>query len=574
MKKILSLVIAAAMLLSLAVVMSVPAAAVDGEWIVYSKADHEKPDYEGDPMSIPGYEYNDDGLHVIPADWRDFKPGAGVQRKEKSDITEGVYMQVRIDAFSYEADGWFNFNLYSQSPMKPGRTEVDIWGYGVQTLVRYNAGANRFDIGWYTDGFQNAGSSQIPSENFTMGEDGSVVFEFVVEYDGNTFSASINGSSAPEKVITYMNELYTKEEAYVGFNLQNSVKGGTCECTVLLYGNDEDSATVPAGEDGREPRNNYIEIAEIADPSTVEAGKPAVMLTGDRINSATKKIPGVGGGSVSVLEDYTLHAVAEKTVLNIDFDVKNNVSYSIDDFPVMLVLAKNYCTCDVDEGEACWAVESVNMYPLTGEFIGADNQHKVNELNMNEEVALVGDDSYLYFYYDISKANWDAEGRINGVRIDFTGIDINTPGRNAFDVCYAAFFASEEDAIAFTEKYLTDLGWSGEYGEVEEDGGDDTDAPGGNDTDAPGGNDTDAPGGNDTDAPGGNETDAPGGNETNKPGNDKEDNDDKNNGTNAPNNGGDSEAPKGGCGSVVGFGVIAIVTLAAGTGFVSFKKRK
>ena len=80
MKKILSLVIAAAMLLSLAVVMSVPAAAVDGEWIVYSKADHEKPDYEGDPMSIPGYEYNDDGLHVIPADWRDFKPGAGVQR--------------------------------------------------------------------------------------------------------------------------------------------------------------------------------------------------------------------------------------------------------------------------------------------------------------------------------------------------------------------------------------------------------------------------------------------------------------------------------------------------------------
>ena len=111
MKKVLSTVLAATMLLALCVALVVPASAVDGNWIVYSKADYYEPDFEGDIMSIPGYEYNAEGLRILSADWRDFKPGAGMQTKEKLDIKEGVYMKVRIDEFNYETDHWFNFHI-------------------------------------------------------------------------------------------------------------------------------------------------------------------------------------------------------------------------------------------------------------------------------------------------------------------------------------------------------------------------------------------------------------------------------------------------------------------------------
>ena len=544
MKKILATILAFTMIASLAVVFCVPAAAIDGEWIVYSKADHEMEGFEGDPMSIPGYEYTDEGLHVIPADWTDFKPGAGVQRKEKSDITEGVYMQVRVDEFTYDADGWFNFNIYSQSPMKPGKTDREKWGYGVQTLIRYQEANNRFIVEWKIDNFQNTATTVIPAENYTMDEKGGVTLEFLVEYDGDSFKASINGSAAPAAVIEYMNNTYKTEEAYVGFNFQNSVKGGKCECTVLAYGTDKESAAAPAGDDSREPWNNYVTIADIADASTIEEGKPAVFMNGNRIDTDTKRFYG-GGGTVSTLEDDNILASADKTTLNIDFEVKNDVSYDIDDFPVMIVLSKNYCACE--DVAACIAIESVNMYAMTGDIIGADADHKMSELEMSEEPMYVGDDSYLYFFCDLNDANWDAEGRINGARIDFTGVRTDIPGRNSFEVCYVAFFRTEDEAIAYTENYLTELGW-------EDDGNNET-----NNNDKPAGNETEAPATNETEAPNTNETEAPSKNETEAT---------TNNGSAT------NENQNSGCGSVVGFGAVAVVAVATAVGFVTFKKKE
>lgn len=561
MKKILALIIASTMIISLFVVLSVPAAAIDGDWIVYSKADHEMEDFEGDPMSIPGYEYTDEGLSVIPADWKDFTPGAGVRRKELSDITEGVYMQVRIDEFSYEADGWFNFNIYSQSKMKPGKTDVEKWGYGVQTLVRYRAANDDFLVEWKTGGFANSGNSTVPSDKIVRDDEGRFILDFTVEYDGNTFSIAINGVSAPNTVVAYMNELYTQEEAYVGFNLQNSVKGGKCACTVLKYGTSEANATEPAGDDSRDPWNNYISIAELAPATSVEAGEPAVFMNADRVNSDSKKSPVAGGGRFEVNEaDYSSHAIVEKSSFTATFEVRNDVSYSIDDFPAVIILVKNLCTCEDDV--ECWGVESADLYLMTGEIIGADAQHKVKELYiMGDNTIVINGEKYLAFYYDMNDASWDAEGRINGARFDFNQILYNTPGRNSFDVIYSAFFASVDEAIAYTENYLTELGWNGEYGMPTDEDETDTPVSGGDETEAPAGNETEAPAGNEIDAPavGGEETKAPAGNETEAP---------------AGNNGSDNTASSGGCGAFAGFGAIAIITIAASVGFVSFKKRK
>lgn len=559
MKKILATILTITMLASLAVVFCVPAAAIDGEWIVYSKADHEMDDFDGDPMSIPGYEYTDEGLKVIPADWKDFSPGAGVRRKELSDITEGVYMQVRIDAFSYGADGWFNFNIYSQSKMKPGKTDVEKWGYGVQTLIRYQEASDTFGISWYTGGFANTGSSKIPADKVVRDEDGRLIFTFAVEFDGNNFAVTINGVDAPAEVITYMNELYTKEEAYVGFNLQNSVKGGDCACTVLSYGTSEANAAEPVGEDRRDPINNYIEVSAIADPSTVEAGKPAVFLNANKNESDSKKLPVSAGSIITVnTEDYSSHVVASKSTASVTYETKNSVSYDIDDFSTAIILVKNFCTCS-DEAE-CWAVESIDMYLMTGEIISADGNHKVKELPMSEEVIVINGERYLYFYYDMDNCSWDAEGRINGARFDFNQIDVATPGKNAFDVIYSAFFRSEDEAISYTEDYLKNLGWDGEYGMPDADAGDDEGDNGNDETVGGDAGDETVVGDNDvTETPndGNTTTEAPNAGNTT---------------TEAPTNN-NTNTSNGGCGSVVGFGAVALITLAAGAGFVSFKKK-
>ena len=217
------------------------------------------------------------------------------------------------------------------------------------------------------------------------------------------------------------------------------------------------------------------------------------------------------------------------------------------------------------------AFESADMYIMTGEFIGADDQHKLNEINMCYDTIFKDGDSYLYFYVDTSEdISWDAEGRFNGARLDLNGVLWNVPGRNAFDVCFVALFRSVEEA----EEYV--LNWIGVEEEEETDapvvGGDETDAPvvGGDETDAPvvGGDETDAPavGGDETQAPSGDEEETKTPNKT-----DKTDNNDNGN-ANVPTTGDDTAAK--GCGGVVGFGAIALIALTAGVGFAAFKKER
>jgi hypothetical protein len=172
-------------------------------------------------------------------------------------------------------------------------------------------------------------------------------------------------------------------------------------------------------------------------------------------------------------------------------------------------------------------------------------------------------DTYLYFYVDTSEdINWDAEGRFNGARLDLNGILWNSPGQNAFDVCFLALFRSVEEAEEFV------MNWIGVEEEVITT---ETEAPDVTDeTEAP----TDI---EDTEAPDDSEeTQAPvGGDETKTPSSDKEE-------TNAPDKGNDNapatddkaDKAEGGCGSFVNFGALAIITLAAGMGCVAFKKRR
>ena len=563
MKKILSTLLVVAMLLSMVIVAAVPAAADDDSfWMTYGKASQYDEDSDDDPLSVPGYEYTDDGLHVTPADWSTSTPWGQVQTTETVSLKDGVYMQVRVDAFSYDAsDKWFNFNIWSQPMIDEGSSDPK-YGHGVQTLLRPSTStepevpgvANA--VSWYIEEFTSAGANTTIDEANRTVVDGKAVYTLEVKWESGSYAVTINGSAAPDKVIEYMNETFGADDAaYIGFAMQSDKQGGTISATVTSFGTSADDAATPVGTDSKDPENFKIEYAEIiTDLSTVPAGQPAILMTGNRAESHLKGTPkSTSGARIEITSDYDVHVTATKSVTDAGiWKVDNDVSYDIKDFPVAVCVTKNLCTCGMD-GE-CMAFEEGSVYIMSGEYVKPSPKQNIKNIEMCYDPYIIGDDTYLYFYVDMSIEREGIEGRIHGARFDFSDIDLATPGANGFDVDMIAFFRTVEEAEEYLEAYFTSLGWTD--GDVDA-GDDETD-----ETDAPvGGDETDAPvGGDETDAPvGGDETNAPAGNETNAP---------------ATNNGSDDNASSGGCGGVVGFGTIAVVAIVAAAGIVTFKKKE
>ncbi|MBQ7829237.1 MAG: hypothetical protein IJ345_03100 [Clostridia bacterium] len=538
MKKFISGLLSLAMIISLAAVICIPTAAVDGDWIVYSSAGEYRDDFEGDYSSVIGYEYTTEGLRIIPADWRDFGPQGGIQTKTKHDVKEGVYMLIRVDEFSYDAgDKWLNMNIMSKEMVAPGTNDVEKYGFGVQTLIRTNADGTIHTLWWHTGGWDGGAQSTVKGTS-PKDDDGKLLLELTVTWDGTTFAADINGWKAPDSVVKYMNETFVDMEAFIGFNFMVGKKGGTAGMTVLKFGTSKETAIAPTGDDSRDPVNRYTEIAEIADPDTVEPGMPGVLLNGNRNESDAKTNTGISGNPFRTRnDDWSVTYIADNnSIINSSFSVANDVSYDIQDFPLALVLTRNFCTCEEEDGEVeCWALEKVYMYLMTGEFSSADDNHRTAMEACYEPIVDEEGNSYLYFFVDMSAedAPWEATGRIHGMRADFYDILFNEPGRNSLDVCFMAFFRNLDEAEAYIYNYI---GVENEEETTEEETTEEETTV------------TD-----ETTVAGGDETTASGGDETT----------------------GSTEAPaKKNCKSTVGFGSVAVIATVGAVGFASFKKKK
>ena len=102
--------LATLLLLSMLAAVSVvavitPAAAVEGDWITLRQANdyHEvDPETGEEPpyQAAPGYTYTDEGFTTIPADYTGTCPYFNIRSKDKYDIRDGLYIQLRVDDFS------------------------------------------------------------------------------------------------------------------------------------------------------------------------------------------------------------------------------------------------------------------------------------------------------------------------------------------------------------------------------------------------------------------------------------------------------------------------------------------
>ncbi len=556
MKKILSVLLTAAMLLSLVIVASVPAAAVDGEWAVYASSQQRDPAFDDDKKSVPGYEYTDDGFTTIPGDWSTSSPFGVIQTKEKVDLKDGVYMEIRVDDFTYAGDKWYNINIWDSVSLTPGNAD-EIHGRGIQNLIRPATDTGVISgASWYYEGFQSAGSTSFGS----AAEEGEpITMILTVTWDGTAYTCSINGVAAPQAINDYMTTKWggADSSAYIGFAFHCSTVGGTAKFTVTKFGTSAEDAVTPAGDDSAEPENYDNTVADLMDASEIPDNTPAIFLNANTEESDIKARPtSSAGGLLTINDDYSMHIVAHNTGVDCGtYKVKNDISYSLADFPVAITLTKNFCTCG--DTEECYALEEAAYYICSGAIVAPDPLYQTTSLDMSYNSYTIGDDTYLYFFNDYSEnapaALTDLNGRINGIRFDIAGADLSTPGANAWDIMFTAFFRTTEEAEAFVIDYVTKLGWVDPEAETD---APETDAP---ETDAP---ETDAP---ETDAP---ETDAP---ETDAPETDAPETNAPVAGTDDPTTGGDEE---GGCASVVGFGAIAVVAAIAACGIVSFKKKE
>ena len=535
MRKFLALLVCVVMMLTMipAVLLPVGAADVEGDWMTYRQAnDYNEPDPDtGEEPSYrpaPGYKYTDEGFSTIAADYTGTSPFMTVQSKEKHSLKDGLYLQFRIDDFSYKgpdgnSDEWIALSLWDSQKVAPGNTQ---YGAGWISLIRGDGkGAETTSYSCFT----TKTTEDVPgkwgdlgSYNFTpeVDDEGREIYTLQVEWTGSAYEVSVCGQvlATSDGITEKLEEIDPYGDFYVGISMQSSLKDGTASLTILKYGTSEASATTPVGSDSKEPEPNINVVADMMDPATIEKDKPAVFM-----DATTNSAASLGyGDGVYAQGDNSFHFTAPKADSFMSWTIKKNISYAVEDFPVFAMMVRDY-----------WYGGTLWYY--CGDIVSATIGYNT-PYNAFDGVYFDGEElaGYTLILVDLTEM---CSGRINGFRIDFNGVDMNDP---EFDVCYMGCFRSEEEATAYGAAHLG-VKAPGDNGSE-----DDTKAPDAStDTDGEQGTTVDP-----TETTPTTGTTAPNENVTNDPA--------------------DTEKTEKGCGSVLGVGSIGLIALA-GAYFVKKK---
>ena len=235
MKRFLAVMLTVAMLVSLIIVSTVSVSAVVGDWSVYTNSGSYKDDADT-IRDFPGYEYTDEGLHVIPAEWSQTGPWAIAQTTNPINLRDGVYMEVRVDDFTYYAgDKWFAFEIWEY---KIDEIPEEIDNYGGEILNRFSV--NDTDGDGKADAFNALSYSECwhyikDGERITPGsvkgtievdENGKPILKFQVTYDNanESYSIFINGAPVPDAYNIALTQYFEERdgEAYISFSAQSS----------------------------------------------------------------------------------------------------------------------------------------------------------------------------------------------------------------------------------------------------------------------------------------------------------------------------------------------------------------
>ena len=536
MKKLIALVIAAMMVLSMIPVMAITtsAADVEGIWTVWRDPKKYEDVEEGDAIKPDaGYEYTDDGFTTISPDWTNYTPAMAVQTKEAQPLKEGFYVQFRADDYPYGGedgqDHWLAFTISDREGVTPGGMEH---GNNWLCLIR-GAGSGAAECQSFVttmtteEAVGNFGLKGSTSIEIPMGDDGREIYTLEITFDGTNYDVKVNGLSVAgvADVSTKLNEWVASGEYYVGISTHSGVKDASTSISILKYGTSAEDAITPVGTDSLEPEDNMLVFGELADPSTVPANTPALLF--DATRPTFKKDPTGVDIKLTAQGDNSYHITATGGAPYWQWGIKSELTYAISDFPVFSMVLKNF-----------WG-DNGGIYYCAGNIMSCNDNYKTSWSIYDDGCMMFGEnEEYSLVVVDladlelIDEALTAGTGRIHNVRPFFSVTDTTDPEIAEWDVMYMGWFRSVEEA----QQYAMDRLQMAPVTEAPE-----TDAP---ETQAPAVQDTEAP------AEG---TQAPA------------------DGTQAPDAGAETDAPAGGCASVIGVSAVAI--LAAAAAAVALKKK-
>ena len=534
MKRIIALIIAAVMVLTLIPVMAISTAAaeVEGDWTTLRRpADYDVDVEAGETYKpAPGYEYTDEGFTIVPADYTNQTVYFNIQTKDPKPIKEGFYVQFRVDNYCYsgpnqDADAWIALSLWDSVNLQPGNTS---YGAGYLSLLR---GVG--DGSCTAQCFISTPSSEEVQGQFLhqgdvgfevpMDESDREIYTFEVQWTGSAYDIKINGASVPgaaEGITDLLEQQNANGDFYVGISFHSTYAGGTAACTILKQGTSAADATTPVGDDSKDPEGNIVVWGDPIDPATIPEGEPALLWDANRTSFRGEAYG--AGATYTAQGDGSYHVKAVDANPNAMWHVKSSLTHMAEDFPVLAILTRDF-----------WG-NGGSLYYCAGSVLAAQDSASLtwslyDEYNTeyNDEV---NENVYNLIVIDLTDL-W--EGRINAYQPHFAVGDYTDPEAGEFDICWMGAFRNVEDAQAYSDAYMAAKGIGDSVSET-------TEAPV-------------------TEAPTEPETEpvtvpatAPV--------------------TQAPASEPTTEAPaKGGCGSAIGFGAVAV--LAAAAACVALKKK-
>ena len=560
MRKILSLILVAVMIISAFATLTVSAeeTGTEGNWEVHIDAFEESKLNAGEPVfqPLPGYKYTDDGFEIVPAVYNNVQAKFTAISKTKYS-TKDFSIKVRLDEYTMGGDNWVSFSFWSEKHgLAQGSTNSDgSFGYGWYSLVRDAndelgvKGDNKLEI----MEVYNSGTKELPGGMVTMttnefepivDENGVQYLEFkVVNYE-----IFINGAKLGLNECKALRSAFKSDGnlAYFGISVKNGESNVPVKFTIM-----EVDGVKPTGSDSAEPVY-YAErqYGDMIDASTIPAGTPGVLFDAT-FTAQNVKVPSTSKCLVDLTENDTFKITAYDYLGSIGFSVKDDYSVDIKDFPYIAIVLKNYCTCEQEEGysmaENCYGDELTNFYYCAGSVIAPDDEHKFkmggdNMIDISPEGS---EDYYTMFWVKVDTTEFEeVAARIHSLRFDIA----YTKGGQEFEIMYAGYFANAEDIASFA----TAKGYALTVEDlVGEEGTDDPSDPNGGTT-----------GGTPVETEPATAPIEDGEEETTK----------KEKTTTSKVEDNKSEDKKG-CGSVVG-GAIAVIVAASVAGIVTFKKRR
>ncbi len=483
MKKVLALIIAAMMIVSMIPVMAITtsAADVEGDFITYrfasgydEPAEGEEPSYK--PAS--GYKYTDEGFQTIPPSFKNTTPHLCIQTKDTVSIQDGVYMDIRIDDYAYRgtdgtADAWIAFSIWDSQKLEPGSPD---YGQGWLCLLRRPQGVANTEPGhdatvesYISDETGLHHQAQAPGPftpvKPTVDDAGFEHNTLQVTYDGTNYHILVDGVevAGSAEITAHLNELNPNGEFYVGVSIQSGVFESSIQTTITKWGTDPESATVPTGSDSEVPEENILWVADMMESSTVAEGQPALLFDAEGKYWSGKL--GTMNLDLEPQGDNSFKVNAISHVGYFTWGIKRDYTYEAADFPVVAMLVK-------DEH---MLFDSGILRYSAGKYQSADDTHQLAYSYWDDDCLTYGEDGeYTLIVIDLKAAlsivdeetgevddsafvdGWS--GRINSFRFDFNALDVDEtavdPETDYFNLHWAGVFRSVEDAQAYGNTYM------------------------------------------------------------------------------------------------------------------------